>query len=78
MIAANRCRLCHLAQQGNRGARQSLELLARTNRLLGGILLFNNLINSARRFWSASSPSNFLAKTNGRLALALWPSRLPF
>ena len=47
MMAANRYRLRHLAQQGNRGARQALDLLARTDRLLGVILLFNNLVNSA-------------------------------
>lgn len=47
MMAANRYRLRHLAQQGHRGARQALELLARTDRLLGVILLFNNLVNSA-------------------------------
>lgn len=47
MMAANRYRLRHLAQQGHRGARLALELLARTDRLLGVILLFNNLVNAA-------------------------------
>jgi len=47
MMAANRYRLRHLEQGGNRGARQALELLARTDRLLSVILLFNNLVNSA-------------------------------
>ncbi len=47
MMAANRYRLRHLAQEGHRGARLALNLLARTDRLLGVILLFNNLINTA-------------------------------
>lgn len=47
MMAANRYRLRHLAQEGHHGARQALDLLARTDKLLGVILLFNNLINAA-------------------------------
>ncbi|HTP95812.1 MAG TPA: HlyC/CorC family transporter [Burkholderiales bacterium] len=47
MMAINRYRLRHLVQQGQRGARLTAELLARTDRLLGVILLCNNLINAA-------------------------------
>lgn len=47
MMAANRYRLRHLAQEGHHGARLALDLLARTEKLLGVILLFNNLINAA-------------------------------
>jgi Mg2+/Co2+ transporter CorB len=47
MMAANRYRLRHLAQAGHRGARLALDLLSRTDKLLGVILLFNNLINAA-------------------------------
>jgi Mg2+/Co2+ transporter CorB len=47
MMAANRYRLRSLASQGNRGASLALDLLARTDRLLGVILLFNNLVNTA-------------------------------
>lgn len=47
MMAANRYRLRHLAQQGHRGARLALDLLGKTDKLLGVILLFNNLVNSA-------------------------------
>ena len=47
MMAANRYRLRHRAQEGHRGARLALDLLARTDKLLGVILLFNNLINAA-------------------------------
>jgi Mg2+/Co2+ transporter CorB len=47
MMAANRYRLRALAQSGNRGAQFAADLLAKTDRLLGVILLFNNLINAA-------------------------------
>ncbi len=47
MMAANRYRMRHLAQGGHRGARLALDLLSRTDKLLGVILLFNNLINAA-------------------------------
>ncbi|HEX6794643.1 MAG TPA: CNNM domain-containing protein [Casimicrobiaceae bacterium] len=47
MMAANRYRLKHQAQRGARGARLALALLARTDRLLGLILLGNNLLNAA-------------------------------
>lgn len=47
MMASNRYRLRHLAKEGHRGARLALALLSRTDRLLGAILLGNNLINTA-------------------------------
>ena len=47
MMAANRYRLRSLAGQGNRGATLALDLLGKTDRLLGVILLFNNLVNTA-------------------------------
>jgi Mg2+/Co2+ transporter CorB len=47
MMAANRYKLKHLAQCGHLGARLALALLARTDRLLGIILLGNNLVNIA-------------------------------
>ncbi len=47
MMAANRFRLRHLASSGHRGARLALDLIGRTDRLLGVILLFNNLVNAA-------------------------------
>ena len=47
MMASNRHRLRHLAGQGDRGARLALDLLARTDKMLGVILLGNNLINAA-------------------------------
>jgi len=47
MMASNRFRLRHLAQSGHRGAEKALNLLNQTDKMLGVILLGNNLINSA-------------------------------
>jgi Mg2+/Co2+ transporter CorB len=47
MMAANRYRLRHLASQGHRGARLAVKLLSSTDKMLGVILLGNNLINAA-------------------------------
>ena len=47
MMALNRNRLKHLVREGRRSARLTQELLDRTDRLLGVILLGNNLVNAA-------------------------------
>jgi len=47
MMALNRYRLRHLVKTGHRGARLAAQLLSRTDRLLGVVLLGNNLINAA-------------------------------
>jgi Mg2+/Co2+ transporter CorB len=47
MMASNRYRLRHRAARGERGAKLALSLLGQTDRLLGVILLGNNLINAA-------------------------------
>lgn len=47
MMALNRYRLRHLAKTGHRGARLAAQLLSHTDRLLGVVLLGNNLINAA-------------------------------
>ncbi|HKQ25337.1 MAG TPA: HlyC/CorC family transporter [Burkholderiales bacterium] len=47
MMALNRYRLKHLAKTGHRGARLTAQLLSRTDRLLGVVLLGNNLVNAA-------------------------------
>jgi len=47
MMASNRYRLRHNAQEGQRGAKLALALLAQTDKLLGVILLGNTLINAA-------------------------------
>jgi len=46
-MASSRFRLRHLAQTGHHGAQKALDLLGRTDKMLGVILLGNNLINSA-------------------------------
>ena len=47
MMAINRYRLKHQAEQGHKGAKRALALLNQTDKLLGVILLGNNLINTA-------------------------------
>lgn len=47
MMASNRFRLRHLAQSGHRGAQKAISLLDKTDKMLGVILLGNNLVNSA-------------------------------
>lgn len=47
MMAVNRYRLKNLVQQGHRGAQLATQLLNNTDKLLGVLLLGNNLINSA-------------------------------
>jgi Mg2+/Co2+ transporter CorB len=47
MMALNRYRLKHLTRTGHRGARLVSQLLERTDKLLGVILLGNNLVNTA-------------------------------
>ena len=47
LMTLNRYRLDHLSNQGHRGARLVKQLLKRPDRLLGIILLFNNLVNNA-------------------------------
>jgi len=47
MMALNRYRLKHLTKTGSRGARLASDLLAQTDKLLGVVLLGNNLLNAA-------------------------------
>ena len=60
MMAANRFRLRHAAQNGNRGAKMAIALLSKTDTLLGLILLGNTLLNAAA------------ATLTGYIALALF------
>jgi Mg2+/Co2+ transporter CorB len=46
-MAINRYRLKHLVQSGHRGAQLVSDLLAKTDRFLGVVLLGNNLVNAA-------------------------------
>ena len=45
MMALNRYRLRHLVRRGNRGAKKADSMLRRQDRLLGVILVGNNLVN---------------------------------
>ena len=45
LMALNKYRLRHLAKQGHRGARSAQKLLQKPDRLIGLILLGNNLVN---------------------------------
>ena len=67
MMAINRYRLKHLAKQGHRGARLTSQLLEKTDRLLGVILLGNNLLNTA----SATLVAVIVAMLFGQDELAL-------
>ena len=59
MMAVNRYRLKHLAKEGHRGAWLTTQLLRNTDRLLGVILLGNNLLNAAAATLVAVIISNF-------------------
>jgi len=69
MMAANRHRLRHNAQHGARGARLALDLLGQVDKLLGVILLGNNLINAASATLTAVIAKRLVGE--GELALAL-------
>ncbi|SDX91552.1 HlyC/CorC family transporter [Nitrosomonas halophila] len=69
MMAINRYRLRHLAKQGHRGAQLTAKLLANPDRLLGVILLGNNLLNTAAATLVAAIVSIFFA--HDELALLL-------
>jgi Mg2+/Co2+ transporter CorB len=76
MMAANRVRLRHRAQRGSAGARRALALLAQTDKLLGVLLLGNNLINAA----SATLTTVVAARSfgEGKFVLALGTIAITF
>jgi Mg2+/Co2+ transporter CorB len=76
MMAVNRFRLKHRAQQGEHGARTALALLKETDRLLGVILLGNNLINAASATLTTILTVRLFGQ--GQLALALATVALTF
>ena len=67
LMSLNRYRLRHRARQGHRGARLAEKLLARPDRLIGLILLGNNLVN----FSAASLVALIALKIGGEPAVAL-------
>src|SRR5688572_32290534 len=69
MMALNRYRLRRLVKQGHTGARLTQALLDRTDRLLGVILLGNNLINAASAVLVAEIARRLFG--DGELVLAM-------
>src|SRR4029450_835936 len=76
MMAANRHRLKHRAQQGERGARQTLDLLGQIDRLLGVILLGNTLVAAGAATLTAVITKRLFGE--GELALALGTVAISF
>jgi Mg2+/Co2+ transporter CorB len=70
MMALNRYRLRAMARLGNRAAQRTAALLARTDRLLGVILLGNNLVNSAASVLTGVIAIELLGQNRLSLALA--------
>ena len=68
MMASNRYRLKHRAARGERGAKLALSLLGQTDRLLGVILLGNNLINAASATLTAIIAERLLGEEKWALA----------
>jgi Mg2+/Co2+ transporter CorB len=68
MMASNRYRLKHRAARGERGAKLALSLLGETDRLLGVILLGNNLINAASATLTAILAERLLGEEEWVLA----------
>lgn len=76
MMAANRVRLRHRAQRGSAGARRALVLLGETDKLLGVLLLGNNLINAASATITAVVTARLAGE--GKWALALGTLAITF
>lgn len=70
MMALNRHRIRHLASAGSRRAKLVLNLLEQTERLLGVILLGNNLINSASSALAAAFAIYYFGESKYALAIA--------
>jgi Mg2+/Co2+ transporter CorB len=70
MMALNRYRLRAMVRLGNRAAARVSELLARTDRLLGVILVGNNLVNSAASVLAGVIAIELLGQNQVALAVA--------
>jgi Mg2+/Co2+ transporter CorB len=70
MMALNRYRLRHLANTGNRGARLTAQLLEHTDKLLGVVLLGNNLVNTAAASLATVIAFRLLGESELGLAIA--------
>jgi Mg2+/Co2+ transporter CorB len=70
MMAINRYRLRAMARLGNRAAERVITLLARTDRLLGVILVGNNVVNSAASVLTGVIAIELLGQNEIALAVA--------
>jgi Mg2+/Co2+ transporter CorB len=86
MMALNRYRLKHLTQSGLRGARLVSDLLAKTDKFLGVVLLGNNLANAAsallvgliaERYLGQSELALFVATTVAAFAILVFSEITP-
>ena len=74
LMTLNRYRLKSLADKGHRGARLAINLLARPDRLLGLILLGNNIVN----IFAATIATIIALRLYGEIGLAVAPIALAF
>jgi Mg2+/Co2+ transporter CorB len=70
MMALNRLRLRHLVREGSKSAKVAQRLLDRTDRLLGVILLGNNLINSLLATMVTALAISYFGQSEWTLAIA--------
>ncbi len=70
MMAINRFRLRHLAKQGNRAAKRTQALLEQTERLLGVILIGNNVVNTISAMFSGAIAAHYWGENQYALSIA--------
>lgn len=70
MMAINRFRLRHLAKQGHRGAKRTQALLDQTERLLGVILIGNNVVNTISAMFSGAIAAHYWGNNQYALSIA--------
>lgn len=70
MMALSRYRIRHLASAGNRRAKLVLNLLEQTERLLGVILLGNNIVNTAASALAATFALHYFGESKYALAIS--------
>ena len=74
LMTLNRYRLKHRAEKGHRGARLARQLLRRPDRLLGMILLGNNIVN----IFAATIATVLAIRLYGEVGIAVAPFVLTF
>ena len=77
MMSLNRYRLRHLVKEKHRGARRANRMLRRPDRLLGVILVGNNLVNFTAATIAVKSPLSAVSPLRAA-ALALQPTPAHF